>query len=361
MRALTDVALESVQNNAVTELLKDGVKTFKEGGKTFILHKGEDLGFISAAKSSGWSPLDQARSQMSSLTEVSAGTVGLLTWTSAFNTIFNSFLLKRISDLNRKTTIANKLQLLAKWRADDGLIKRHIENGYKVVMSANQFFYVAHEYPDDAIIPLCSIGSHEKVFLCAGKYRHEGTLELGKLAHLKAEPGTELTIRLDHCDQAILASSDSSALSEISDLTINLAFPKRAHGDLIDFFQRIINRGWSFTRPLWTPNLIVSGTRRLGTFGNSSMTPGESNEDDKLVSLKRTMVMVPCYRHLAPSIGSLMAGTVAVKSILQLKKLGYSAPRLILATLMGTGLLTGYTFGSLQGSTSGMIRFDYDD
>ena len=110
------MALERVQNNGMTELLKDGVK----GGKTFILHKGEDLGFISSA-ATGWSPLDQAKNQMNSLTEVSAGTVGLLTWTSAFNTIFNSFLLKRLSDLNRKTSIANKLQLLAKWRHDDEL------------------------------------------------------------------------------------------------------------------------------------------------------------------------------------------------------------------------------------------------
>ena len=42
-------------------------------GKSYILHKGEDLGIISSA-SKGWNPLDQAKNQMQSLTEVSAGT-----------------------------------------------------------------------------------------------------------------------------------------------------------------------------------------------------------------------------------------------------------------------------------------------
>ena len=42
-------------------------------GKSYILHKGEDLGIISSA-SKGWNPLDQAKNQMQSLTEISAGT-----------------------------------------------------------------------------------------------------------------------------------------------------------------------------------------------------------------------------------------------------------------------------------------------
>ena len=42
-------------------------------GKSYILHKGEDLGIISSA-SKGWNPLDQAKNQMQTLSEVSAGT-----------------------------------------------------------------------------------------------------------------------------------------------------------------------------------------------------------------------------------------------------------------------------------------------
>merc|ERR1712168_520307 len=160
------VALDQVNETkgALQELVGDKVKD----SKNYILHKGEDFGIITSA-AKGWNPLDQAKNQMQSLTEVSAGTVGLLTWTSAFNTIFNSFLLNRLNDLNRKTSFANKLQQLQKWRADDELIRRHIDQGYKLVMRPNQQFYIGHFYPG-SIISLGQL-THEKIFICAGKYR----------------------------------------------------------------------------------------------------------------------------------------------------------------------------------------------
>ena len=106
-------------------------------------------------------PLDNVKNQMTSVSEISAGTVGLLTWTSAFNTIFNSFLLRRLNgtlqstcsvsfssllDLDRKTSIANRLQQLHKWRSDHELIQRHIDQGFKIVMTPNQMFYIGHLY-----------------------------------------------------------------------------------------------------------------------------------------------------------------------------------------------------------------------
>ena len=43
-------------------------------------------------------------------------------------------------------------------------------------MTPNQQFYVGHFYPD-SIISLGQL-THEKVFICAGKYRVKGALNL---------------------------------------------------------------------------------------------------------------------------------------------------------------------------------------
>ena len=62
--------------------------------------KAEELGLIVTEKSG----LTGAQAKLSSMLELSAGTVGLLTWTSAFNAMFNAYLLNKInvSDLSPK-------------------------------------------------------------------------------------------------------------------------------------------------------------------------------------------------------------------------------------------------------------------
>ena len=114
-------------------------------------------------------------------------------------------------------------------------------------------------------------------------------------SHIKAEPGTQITVSLDQCDQPLL--TNGTAKTEISDLTIKIIYPKKRRKEAIDFVQRIFDG-----RKFWRPRLTDEKTE---------------------VNTKRVKVLVDGYRHWAPGVGSVTAGAVLVKTILSLKKLGY--------------------------------------
>jgi len=288
------------------------------------------LGLISISSSSGWNPLDNVKNQMTSVSEISAGTVGLLTWTSAFNTIFNSFLLRRLNDLDRKTSIANRLQQLHKWRSDHELIQRHIDQGFKIVMTPNQMFYIGHLYEDSTILAR-AMHAYEKVFICAGKYHLVGPIDLTITQEIIAEPGTEIVVDLNDSNNALFMAGETP--SEVSNLTFQMSYPTRRYKELCRFIKRVWKR-----EPMWEPTL--------------------SDEKNKVIA-KRVSVKAGKYTHVLPGVASLTVCYGLVKTIITLKKWGYNAPKLVLATLLSTGLLSGFTFG-IYHSDSGNAEFLYD-